>query len=246
MVRLRQRGLRVAAGTLDASPSTGIAMRILITGATGLVGQGVVRETLAHPGVAGVGLLGRRDAAIDDPRVQDIRVERFDALEAVADRLASWDACFYCAGAPPLGTAEPEYRHVTLDLTLHVARAFAERNPQGRFLYVSGAHADPASRFMPLRIKGETETALRALPITTVMLRPGGIQPAHGERSPHAWMRPLYAVGAPLMGLGVRLLPGVMTSTAAVGRALLALATMPEPPAVVENAEINRLAAASR
>ena len=219
-------------------------MRILITGATGLVGQGVLHETLAHPGVTQVGLLGRRDAGIADPRVQALRVERFDALEGVAERLAPWDACFYCAGAPPLGTAEPEYRHVTYDLTLHVARAFAERNPQGRFLYVSGAHADPASRFMPLRIKGETETALRTLPITSVMLRPGGIQPAHGERSPHAWMRPLYTVGAPFMGLGVRLLPGVMTSTAAVGRALLALAAMPEPPVVVENAEINRLAAA--
>lgn len=221
-------------------------MRILLTGATGLVGQGVLRETLAHPGVSGVGLLGRRDAGNTDPRVQDIRVERFDALEAVVDRLAPWDACFYCAGAPPLGTAEPEYRHVTFDLTLHVARAFAERNPQGRFLYVSGAHADPASRFMPLRIKGETEVALGALPLTTVMLRPGGIQPAHGERSPHAWMRPLYAVGAPFMGLGVRLLPGVMTSTAAVGSALLALATMPDPPQVVENADINRLAATPR
>jgi len=221
-------------------------MRILLTGATGLVGQGVLRETLAHLGVSSVGLLGRRDAGNSDPRVLDLRVESFDALEAVADRLAPWDACFYCAGAPPLGTAEPEYRHVTFDLTLHVARAFAERNPQGRFLYVSGAHADPASRFMPLRIKGETEAALRALPLHTVMLRPGGIQPAHGERSPHAWMRPLYAVGAPFMGLGVRLMPSVMTSTAAVGRALLALATMPDPPQVVENADINRLAATPR
>ena len=97
---------------------------------------------------------------------------------------------------------------------------------------------------MPMRVKGETEVALQALPITSVMLRPGGIQPAHGERSPHAWMRPFYAVGAPLMGVGVRLLPSVMTSTAAMGRALLALAAMDAPPAVVENATINRLGAA--
>ena len=92
----------------------------------------------------------------------------------------------------------------------------------------------------------EIEAALRALPITTVMLRPGGIQPAHGERSPHAWMRPLYALGAPLLGLGVRLLPGVVTSTAAVGRAMLVLAAMADAPAVVENDGINRLAAAAR
>lgn len=221
-------------------------MRILLTGATGLLGQGVLRETLRQQWVTQVGLLGRRDAGNADPRVQDLRVERFDALDAVGDRLSAWDTCFYCAGAPPLGTAEAEYRHVTLELTLHVARAFAERNPQGRFLYVSGAHADSASRIMPLRIKGDTEAALRALPISTVMLRPGGIQPAGRERSPHAWMRPLYALGAPLMGIGVRLLPSVMTSTTAVGRALLALAAMPQPPAVVENDDINRLSADAR
>lgn len=221
-------------------------MRILMTGATGLVGQGVLREALVDPRVERIGVLGRRATGSDDPRVQDLRVEGFDALDGVADRLAPWDACFYCAGAPPLGTPEAEYRQVTVALTLQVARAFAERNPRGRFLYVSGAHADPASRLMPLRVKGEAEAALRALPIATVMLRPGGIQPAHGERSPHAWMRPLYALGAPFMGLGVRLLPGVMTSTAAVGRALLALAAMPDAPAVVENADINRLAASTR
>ncbi|TXH18992.1 MAG: oxidoreductase [Gammaproteobacteria bacterium] len=173
----------------------------------------------------------------------DLTVERFDDLSAVIDDLAPFDACFYCAGAPPVGTAEALYRQVTRDLTLHVARAFAERNADGRFLYVSGAHADPDSRFMPLRVKGETERALRQLPLRTVMLRPGGIQPAHGERSPHAWMRPLYAVAAPLMGIGVRLAPGVMTSTAHLGRALLALAAMPAPPPVVENADINRLGA---
>jgi len=218
-------------------------MRILMTGATGLVGQGVLSEVLAHPGVTRVGLLGRRTTGSDDPRVEDLLVERFDALDAVAGRLAPWDACFYCAGAPPLGTPQARYRHVTYDLTLHVAREFAARNPQGRFLYVSGAHADPGSRLMPMRIKGEIEAALQALPITSVMLRPGGIQPVHGERSPHAWMRPMYALGGPFMGLGVRMMPSVMTTTGAVGRALLALARMPDPPNVLENADINRLAA---
>lgn len=218
-------------------------MRILMTGATGLVGQGVLHEVLARPEVDAVGLLGRRASGCVDPRAQELVVAAFDALEPVVDRLAPWDACFYCAGAPPVGMAEAEYRRVTVDLTLAVARAYAQRNPRGRFLYVSGAFADPGRRAMPLRVKGEAEAALRALPIRTVMLRPGGIQPAHGERSPHAWMRPLYALGAPLMGLGVRLLPAAMTSTAALGRALLALAAMPDPPAVVENAGINRLGA---
>ena len=216
-------------------------MRILMTGATGLVGQGVLAEALAHPAVTRVAVLGRRPLAHADPRVVDLVVERFDELGPVSDRLAPFDACLYCAGAPPVGTPEPAYRHVTVDLTLHVARAFAERNPGARLLYISGAHADPGSRVMPLRVKGEAEAALRGLPIPTVMLRPGGIAPAHGERSPHGWMRPFYTVAGPAMALGVRLLPGMMTSTALLGRAMLALAAMQEPPGVVENGAINAL-----
>ena len=103
-------------------------MRILMTGATGLVGQGVLREVLLHPHVSGVGVLGRRPLHSRDTRVLDLTVERFDDLSAVIDDLAPFDACFYCAGAPPVGTAEALYRQVTRDLTLHVARAFAERN----------------------------------------------------------------------------------------------------------------------
>jgi len=217
-------------------------MRILMTGASGLVGQGVLREALADPTVSSVTVLARRDLAHPDSRVEALLVDRFDDLQPVETHLASFNACCYCAGAPPLGTPEAEYRHVTFDLTLHVARAFAARNPDARFLYISGAHADAASRFMPLRVKGETEDALRALPITSVMLRPGGIQPSGDERSPHAWMRPLYLVAKPFMGIGVRLAPGLMTSTTQVGRAMLALAAMPDPPPIVENEAIHRFA----
>ena len=217
-------------------------MRILLTGATGLVGQGVLHELLADPGVSHVTALVRRPLQRQDARLSTVHVAAFDELDAAASELAPFDACCYCAGAPPLGTPEAEYRRVTHDLTLHVARAFAQRNPSARLLYVSGAHADPRSRVMPLRIKGETERALQALPIATVMLRPGGVQPVHGEVSPHAWMRPMYAVVGPLMGLGRQVMPGMLTSTAAIGRAMLALARMPQPPAVVENAQINELA----
>ena len=214
-------------------------MRVLITGGTGLVGQGVVHETLADGDVSRIALLSRRTSGRDEPRLRELIVPGLDSLDAVEDALSPFDACFHCAGALPLGTPEAQYRHVTFDLTLYVARTFARLNPQGRFLYISGAHANARSRIMPLRVKGETEEALQALPIRTVMLRPGGVQPVHGERSPHAAMRPLYAIAGPLMGIGVRLTPSLMTSTAAIGRALLALARMPDPPAVVENARIN-------
>ncbi|MEI7037636.1 NAD-dependent epimerase/dehydratase family protein [Fulvimonas yonginensis] len=216
-------------------------MRILVTGATGLVGQGVLRECLQAPDLERVAALGRHPTGVRDPRLDELLCPDFADLGPVRERLAPFDACFYCAGAPPLGTPEPTYRHVTLTLTLNVAGAFAQGNPGGRFLYVSGAHADPRSRVMALRVKGETERALAALPITTIMLRPGGIQPVDGVHSPHHGLDLLYRLGAPALTLAVRLMPRYTTTTARVGRAMLALAREPAPPAVVENATINRL-----
>jgi uncharacterized protein YbjT (DUF2867 family) len=216
-------------------------MRILLTGATGLVGQGVLRECLRDPGVERVVALGRRPSGGRDPKLVDLLVPDFADVEAVSDRLHPFDACLYCAGAPPVGTAEAEYRRVTVDLTVAVARTLARLDPDLVFLYVSGAGANPASPLMPLRIKGEAERALAALPIRTVMLRTGGIQPVGGEASPHAALAALYRLSGPLMGLGVRALPRLMTTTERVGRAMLALARQPEPPPVVENLDINRL-----
>ena len=231
--------LRVSLATMASSKS----LHVLITGATGLVGQGVLRETLRDATVTSVTLLGRHAAGCEDQRVNEVIVTDFSDLSAVEDQLHGIDACLYCAGAPPVGTPEDTYRHVTVALTTSVAGTLGRLNPGMRFLYISGANADAKSWFMPLRVKGEAELALQALPIHMTLLRPGGIQPAHGERSPHRMLRALYAVGAPLMGIGVAVAPSLMTSTERLGRAMLALAQMPDPPAIVENADINRLGA---
>lgn len=216
-------------------------MRILLAGATGLVGQGVLQECLRAPDVTRVVSLGRHPTGSRDARVEELICPDFANLAMVHARMAPFDACFYCAGAPLVGMAGADYRHVTLTLTLGVAEAFAERNPDARFIYISGAHANPASRVTVLRIKGETELALANLPLTTVMVRPGGIQPVDGVRSKHPSLDLLYRLGGPVMGVAVRLLPGQMTTTARVGRALLALARQPQPPMVLENDGINRL-----
>ena len=219
-------------------------MRILLTGATGLVGQGVLKVCLEDPRVTGITALGRHASGSTHDKVEDLVVADFGDLSAVEDRLHPFDACLYCAGAIPLGMAEAEYRRVTLELTLNVAQTLARSNPALTFVYVSGAHSNPDSAIMPLRVKGETERALAALPLRTIMLRTGGIQPSQGERSPHPAMAAFYSVAAPVMGVGVRWMPGVLTSTDRVGKAMLQLLRQPDPPAIVENDAINALAEA--
>ena len=221
-------------------------MRILLAGATGLVGQGVLHECLRAADVTHITALGRHPSGQSDPKLavsmlHDLFVPDFADLGAAEDRLRQFDACLYCDGAPPIGSLEAEYRHVNLVLTMHVAQTVARLNPRITFIYISGAYANPDSHVMVLRIKGETERALAALPIRTVMLRPGGIQPVGDERSPHAALAMVYRIAGPLMGLGVRLAPQLLTTTERVGRAMLQLARDVDPPSVVENAEINRL-----
>lgn len=217
-------------------------LRVLLVGATGLVGQGGALACQRSPKVAALTALVRRPGGLKGVGSERV-VPDFLRIDARTDDLAGFDACFYCAGAAPIGTAEDEYRKVTLDTTVAVGRAWADANPEGIFLYVSGAGADPRSRLMPLRVKGQAEEALRALPVRTVMLRPGGVRPVPGTGTRHALLKPLYWGGAPLMKLAGALSPSLVTSNLAVGRAMIALAGMQRPPQAVECDEINRIAA---
>jgi uncharacterized protein YbjT (DUF2867 family) len=218
-------------------------MRLIIVGATGLVGQGVLAACRAAKDVERIALLGRQHVDIgDDAHVTQWQVGNLNELDGSEPGFSGLDACLYCAGVVP-GLSEAAYRKVTVDLTMHVARAFARANPQGTFVYVSGAGSDASAALMPMRVKGEAEDALRALGIRTVMIRPGVVQPVDGVRSPHPARAAVYALAGPLLGLATRSMPSMMTTSTRVGRAMLAALRQSPPPAVLENTDINALGA---
>lgn len=218
-------------------------MRLIIVGATGLVGQGVLRACRAATDVERIVLLGRHRVDIsDDARVFAWQVADLREVDGSEPGFASLDACLYCAGVVP-GLSEAAYREVTVDLTVHVANAFARANPQGAFVYVSGAGSDAGAALMPMRVKGEAEDALRAVGIRTLMIRPGIVQPVDGVRSPHSARAAAYALAGPLLGMATRRMPSLMTTSSRIGRAMLAALRHMAPPAVLENVDINELGA---
>ncbi|GAB1595620.1 Rossmann-fold NAD(P)-binding domain-containing protein [Lysobacter claricitrinus] len=216
-------------------------MRLMIVGSTGLVGQGVLAACRAASDVERIVLPLRRHAdAAHDPRVVHWHLKDLRSVDGTEPGFSALDACVYCVGVVP-GLSETAYRDVTVDLTLRVARAFARANPNGTFVYVSGAGSDAHSMLMPLRVKGQAEDALRALGIRTLMLRPGVVQPVDGVHSPHPVRDAAYALAGPLLSAAARGAPSVVTTSSRIGHAVLAALRQPDPPAVLENADINAL-----
>ncbi len=218
-------------------------MRVLIFGASGMVGQGVLRECLLAPDVEHVTAVVRRALPAAGPKFEQIVVADPGHLDAVADRLGGYDACFFPLGMSSVGRTEAEFSRVTYDLTLGAARTVVERNP-GRltFVYVSGAGTDSTEQGprMWARVKGRTENALLRLPFRRAyMLRPGVIQPRHGIRSRTALYRLGYIVLWPVAVLLVAM--GRATTTDRVGRAMLQLARAGYPQVVLGTRDINTI-----
>ncbi|WP_077003432.1 NAD(P)H-binding protein [Variovorax sp. KK3] len=219
-------------------------MKVLLFGATGMVGQGVLRECLLDDGVTQVVSVGRRPSGQTHAKLADLVVPDMFDYGAVEGRLAGYDACFFCLGVSSVGMSEADYRRTTHDLTLAAARLLVRLNPQMSFIYVSGAGTDSTERgpSMWARVKGETENALMRLPFKAAyMFRPGFIQPLHGVRSKTALYRWVYVLAVPVFGLVRRMAPDRVTTSEQIGRAMLAAVRSGAPTPLVEMPLINAL-----
>ena len=215
-------------------------MNILLFGATGMVGQGVLRECLLDPEVERVVTIGRTATGEKHAKLQEIVTADLMDLSAIESQLGGLDACFFCLGVSSAGMSEEAYRRVTYDLTIAAAETLVRLNPGMTFVYVSGAGTGGSA--MWARVKGATENALLRMPFKgAYMFRPGIIQPLHGATSKTKSYRVLYAITRPLLPLLKRLLPRSITTTEQVGRAMLAVAKRGAPKNVLESDDINRL-----
>jgi uncharacterized protein YbjT (DUF2867 family) len=231
--------------TLAPSFSAGAAMNVLLFGATGMVGQGVLQACLAAPDVALVQTVGRTATGQQDVRLREVVHPDLFHCDALGDSLKGFDACFFCLGISSAGMQESDYQRLTYDLTLAVAQTLAQLNPGMTFTYVSGAGTDSSERGRQMwaRVKGRTENALQRLPFKAVYLfRPGIIQPLHGIRSKTASYRVFYSVAGPLLTPLRALFPDAVLTTQMMGQAMLNAVRYGAPKAVLESRDIRQLA----
>ncbi|HEY1198994.1 MAG TPA: NAD(P)H-binding protein [Thermoplasmata archaeon] len=220
-------------------------MKVILFGATGMVGQGVLRECLLDPQVETVLAVGRSATGQRHAKLREVVHGTLTDLASVEDQLHGYDACFFCLGASSAGMSEAGYRRVTYDLTVTVGQTLSRLNPGMTFIYVSGAGTDSTEhgRSMWARVKGQTENALLRMPFKAAyMFRPGVIRPLHGIRSKTRSYRVLYTVLAPFVLLAAAVAPNSITTTEKVGRAMIHTAQHGAPKALLSTREINQLA----
>lgn len=219
-------------------------MKVIIFGATGMVGAGVLRECLLDAEVGQVLTVGRSATGIRHDKLREIVHKNLLDLSAIEGELRGYDACFFCLGVSSVGMTEEDYRKVTYGLTMAAAETLVRLNPGMTFVYVTGAGADSSEqgRVMWARVKGATENALLKMPFKgAYMFRPAVIQPLHGIRSKTRLYQTFYDVLGPLLTLGRRWLPKYVTTTEQVGKAMIAVARRNGGRGVLESADINAL-----
>jgi uncharacterized protein YbjT (DUF2867 family) len=223
-------------------------MKVILFGATGMVGQGVLQECLRSPEVESVLSIVRRAAGRPNPKLREIVHQDFTDFSTIERELSGYDACFFCLGVSSLGMTEADYRRVTYDFALAAARTLATLNPKMTFIYVSGSGTDSSERggTMWARVKGATENAIFKLPFkASYAFRPAYIQPLNGIVPKTAWLKVLYSALGPLYPVWRALFPKYVTTTAQVGRAMIHVAKEGAPKRVLENRDINQIGEAA-
>jgi uncharacterized protein YbjT (DUF2867 family) len=181
-------------------------IKAIITGATGMVGEGVLTECLQHKDVEEVLVINRRPCGVAHPKLKEIIHSNFYDLTPIQNQLTGYNACFFCLGVSSVGMKEAEYHRVTYDLTMHVATTLSRLNPDMIFCYVSGAATDSTEqgKVMWARVKGKTENDLMKLPFKRVYnFRPGFMEPTQGMKNIKSyykylgWLAPAIRFAAP-------------------------------------------------
>ncbi len=220
-------------------PTTGI--RVIITGATGMVGEGVLHECLQHDAIKDVLVINRKPCGVVHPKLQEIIHTNFFDITSLREKLTGFDACFFCLGVSSVGMQEPEYYRLTYTLTMHVAETLADINSSMTFCYISGAGTDSTEngRSMWARVKGKTENDLMKLPFSKVYnFRPGILQPTKGLKNT---LR-LYTYLGWLIPVIKLLSPGAVTTLQQLGIAMIKAATLGYHQPVLEVKDIQALA----
>lgn len=190
-------------------------MKVMIFGATGMIGQGVMRECLLDPDITKVLAVDRKATRKSDPKLEELVHADFFDFAPIKGRLAGYDACFFCLGISSAGMSEQDYHRTTYEIPLAVASALVEIDPQMTFIYLSGGGSDSSEqgRVMWARVKGEAENAVQKMPFAAkYAFRPGFVQPMAGVSTQHNPFRALYKVLSPIYPL-LKLSKGFVTST---------------------------------
>lgn len=218
-------------------------MNIVLFGATGMIGQGVLRECLLDPDVQRVVSVGRSATGQQHPKLREIVHRDLHDFSAIEPELTGFDACFFCLGIASAGMSEEDYSRVTYGIAAAAGETLARLNPNMTFIFVSGAGADSteSGRIMWARVKGKAENAILRMPFRgAFVFRPAFVQPLHGIRSRTKLYRVLYTVVGPLIPLIRRFFPGSVTTTVEVGRAMLNVARTGAPKRILESKDIRR------
>ncbi len=216
--------------------------KAIITGATGMVGEGVLLECLSHPNVEQVLVINRKPVGVSHPKLREIIHTDFFNLSPIEEQLSGYNACFFCLGVSSVGISKEEYKHITFDLTLNVAQVLAKLNPEMTFCYVTGAGTDSSEQggMAWARVKGATENALMRLFKQAYMFRPGFMKATPGQKN----IKSYYKYFEWLYPIGRALYPAGFCTLQEVGLAMINAASKGYPKQILEVKDIVKLAKA--